>query len=61
MADAETVLLADAPVAPVFFYVNKNLVSPNVTGWVDNIVDHHRARYLCIKRPEQASEPAPAR
>jgi len=49
MARAEAVMLRDASVAPVFFYVNKNLVSPKVTGWVDNIIDHHRARYLCLK------------
>ena len=42
-------MLNDTPVAPVFFYVNKNLVNPRLTGWVDNIVDHHRARYLCEK------------
>jgi oligopeptide transport system substrate-binding protein len=48
LAEAERIMLADAPVAPIFFYVNKNLVSPKVTGWVDNILDHHRARYLCV-------------
>jgi oligopeptide transport system substrate-binding protein len=48
LAQAEAIMLRDAPVAPVFFYVNKNLVSPQVTGWVDNIVDHHRTRYLCL-------------
>jgi oligopeptide transport system substrate-binding protein len=50
LAQAETVMLRDAPVAPIYFAVNKSLVSPKVTGWVDNIVDHHRARYLCVKR-----------
>jgi len=49
LAHAERVMLRDAPVAPLFFYINKNLVSPNVTGWVDNIIDHHRTRYLCLK------------
>jgi oligopeptide transport system substrate-binding protein len=49
MARAEAVMLRDATVAPIFFYVNKNLVSPRVTGWVDNIIDHHRARYLCLE------------
>jgi oligopeptide transport system substrate-binding protein len=48
LAQAERVMLGDAPVAPIFFYVNKNLVNPRVTGWVDNIIDHHRTRYLCI-------------
>lgn len=49
MRRAESIMLADAPLAPVFFYVNKNLVNPRITGWVDNIVDHHRTRYLCEK------------
>ena len=48
LASAEAMMLADAPVAPIYFYVNKNLVSPKVTGFVDNIVDQHRARYWCI-------------
>lgn len=52
LAEAEALMLRDAPVTPVFFYVNKNLVSPRVTGWVDNIIDHHRARYLCVDRPK---------
>ena len=42
-------MLDDATVAPTFFYVNKALVNPRITGWVDNIIDHHRSRYLCIK------------
>ncbi len=49
LAQAETVMLDDATVAPTFFYVNKALVNPRITGWVDNIIDHHRSRYLCIK------------
>jgi len=46
---AEAIMLDDAPIAPIYFYVNKNLVSPQITGWVDNIVDWHRSRYLCRK------------
>lgn len=49
LSQAESVMLGDAPIAPIYFYVNKNLVSPRVTGWVDNIIDHHRTRYLCVK------------
>lgn len=49
MAEAEHLMLEDAPIAPVYFYINKNLVSPRVTGWVDNLVDHHRTRWLCLK------------
>jgi oligopeptide transport system substrate-binding protein len=49
MAEAEHLMLEDAPIAPVYFYINKNLVSPRITGWVDNLVDHHRTRWLCVK------------
>jgi oligopeptide transport system substrate-binding protein len=42
-------MVADAPVAPIFFYIAKDLVNPRVTGWVDNAVDLHRSRYLCFK------------
>lgn len=49
MAEAEHMMLEDAPIAPVYFYINKNLVNPRVTGWVDNLVDHHRTRWLCLK------------
>jgi oligopeptide transport system substrate-binding protein len=50
LAQAEGVMLRDASVAPLYFLVNKSLVSPKVTGWVDNIVDHHRSRWLCVRR-----------
>ncbi|MFZ5670568.1 MAG: peptide ABC transporter substrate-binding protein [Pseudomonadota bacterium] len=49
IAEAEHLMLEDAPVAPVYFYVNKNLVSPGITGWRDNLLDHHRARWLCAR------------
>lgn len=49
IARAEHIMLEDAPVAPIFFYVNKNLVRPEITGWVDNLLDHHRTRWLCLK------------
>ncbi|CAN1547496.1 OppA ABC-type oligopeptide transport system, periplasmic component [Caulobacteraceae bacterium] len=49
MAEAEHLMLEDAPVAPVYFSVNKNLVRPEITGWVDNLLDHHRTRWLCMK------------
>ncbi len=49
LAQAEKIMLEDATVAPVFHYVSKSLVSPSVTGWVDNLADWHRARYLCFK------------
>lgn len=49
MRRAETIMLNDAPLVPIFFYINKNLVNPHITGWMDDINDHHRSRYLCEK------------
>jgi oligopeptide transport system substrate-binding protein len=50
LARAEQGMLADAPIAPIFFYISKNLVSPKITGWVDNLSDRHPSRYLCRKK-----------
>ncbi len=49
LSQAESLMLDDAPVAPIYYYVSKNLVSPRVTGWVDNLVDRHRLSLLCLK------------
>ncbi len=56
LARAESLMLADAPVAPFYFAVSTNLVNPRITGFVDNIVDQHKERYLCVKG---AGRPAP--
>jgi oligopeptide transport system substrate-binding protein len=47
MKEAEALLMREHGLLPMFFLTNRNLVSPRVTGWVDNAVDIHRARYLC--------------
>ena len=53
MMQAEQIFLDAAAIAPLWHEANKNLVNPRVTGWVDNIVDIHRTRYLCIADPEE--------
>jgi oligopeptide transport system substrate-binding protein len=47
---AEQLMLDDEGMAPLYFVVNRNLVSPKVTGWVNNAPNFHRARWLCLKR-----------
>jgi oligopeptide transport system substrate-binding protein len=36
---AERLMLGDHPLIPIYFYVNKHLVKPEVDGWYDNIMD----------------------
>lgn len=49
LSRAEQVMLDDEALAPLFFTVNRSLVNPRVTGWVDNAEDFHRALWLCMK------------
>lgn len=53
---AEQVMLDDMPIIPMWYFVTKNLVSPDVTGWEDNVMDIHRSRYLCFKDAKSAGE-----
>ena len=58
LAQAEQIMLDDGHVVPLWVGVNLNLVSPRVTGWVDNAVDVHLARHnpaRAIDRPHGAS------
>jgi oligopeptide transport system substrate-binding protein len=50
LAQAEAILLADEGVAPIYFVVNRNLVSPRITGWAPNAPNYHRTRWMCVKR-----------
>lgn len=46
---AEQLLMDDEGVTPIDFLVSRSLVNPRITGWVDNPLDWHRARWLCVK------------
>lgn len=48
LEEAERVLLADHPVIPLYFYVSKHLVSPDVIGWGDNVLDYHYSQHLSL-------------
>jgi oligopeptide transport system substrate-binding protein len=49
LARAEQLILDDEATIPVFFVVNRNLVSRRLTGWVDNPPNFHRSRWMCLK------------
>ncbi len=39
LEEAERLMLADHPVLPLYFYVNKHLVKPYVRGWSGNVMN----------------------
>jgi oligopeptide transport system substrate-binding protein len=45
---AERLMLADHPLLPLYFYVNKHLVKPYVRGWSDNIMNFQYSRLIAI-------------
>jgi oligopeptide transport system substrate-binding protein len=48
LKEAETLLLEDVPITPVFFGVSRSLVAPYVNGWKDNLLNVHRSRWLTV-------------
>jgi oligopeptide transport system substrate-binding protein len=49
LSRAEQIMMDDEGMAPIAFTVSRSLVSPKVIGWVDNPLNFHRARWLCVK------------
>ena len=48
LEQAERVMLADHPVLPLYFYVNKHLVKPWVRGWTDNVMNVAYSKDLAL-------------
>ena len=51
LEQAEGVMLADHPLLPIYFYVNKHLVKPEVEGWYDNVMNVVYSKDLAIRSP----------
>lgn len=50
LEEAERVMLADHPLLPIYFYVNKHLVKPYVRGWTDNVMNVQYSKDLWLER-----------
>ncbi len=50
LQQAEQILLDDVAIAPVYFAVTRDLVSPQVKGWIGNNLNINRSRYLSLDR-----------
>jgi len=48
MREAEVIAMNDLPIVPIFYGVSKNLVSPRVQGYEDNVANVHPARFLSL-------------
>ena len=57
LEEAERVLLADHVVIPLYIYVSKHLVSPEVRGWQDNILNYHYSQHLSLGTAEPDGRP----
>ena len=53
LEEAERVMLADTPLMPLYFYVNKHLVKPQVLGWYDNVMNVTYSRDLGLAAPSR--------
>ena len=53
LEEAERTALHDHPLIPIYFYVNKHLVKPEVDGWYDNVLNVVYSKDLGLR-------PAPA-
>lgn len=51
LREAEAIAMADQPIAPLYFAVNRNLVRARVKGWLQNPTDVHPSRYLSVEAP----------
>lgn len=49
---AEAQLMQDMPVIPLYYYVSRHLVNPDVDGFVDNVRDIHLSRYLELEKKD---------
>jgi len=50
LAAAERQLLEDVPLVPLYFYVSKHLVAPQVQGWYDNVMNVTYSKDLAFAR-----------
>lgn len=48
LEQAEKIALDDDAAMPIYFYLSENIVSPKIEGFVDNVFDKHRTRYLTL-------------
>ncbi len=46
LRQAEQIAMEDSAAIPIYYYASRNVVSPKVQGFVDNVFDIHRTRWI---------------
>lgn len=52
LGEAESVMLTDHPLIPLYFNVNRSMVSNRVKGWGDNVLNYHYSQHLRLVAEE---------
>ncbi len=50
MRQAETILLNDAPIIPIYYYTSVRLVHPSVHGWYPTLLDRHPYKHVWLEQ-----------
>jgi hypothetical protein len=54
-------MLRDHPLMPIYFYVNKHLVKPEVEGWYDNVMNVVYSKDLGLSIEASRAQAPPVR
>jgi len=46
LRDAESILMRECPILPIYFYVHQNVVAPRLGGFHHNVLDAHFPKFL---------------
>ena len=58
LREAETYLLEEAPVIPIYWYVTKHLIHPDLKGWYPKLQDMHPYKYMSLERDADYVSPS---
>jgi oligopeptide transport system substrate-binding protein len=53
---AEDILIDQVPLIPIYHYSTNNLVSTDVKGFYDNLMDYHPYKYIYLESDKDKKE-----